>query len=114
MNDAMRLINQNAWRRNLLNCTAMCSRLAQCRGWTYGLDERQHLLANADRPHKPRQCLWLRTGRERRLVNAGVSIDVAEQPRRILGGLRRSEKYIAAGIQCVIECAADLFLQIPI
>lgn len=110
----MRLVDQHAGRRHLLEGPPMHRRLSERHGGAHGAAELNHLLAHAHGSEQARQQAGLVPGHGGRLVDARVTINHPEQAGRILGGLRGAEEHVTAGIKGVAERAAHLFLQVAI
>src|SRR5262245_26571611 len=113
MDNTVSVVDENAGRRKFFNGAAMNHGIAQGHSRT-GHAKLRHRFAHAKWPQKARQQPWFVGTLQCRLIKTGIALDISEDARWIVRGFRRSEKQESARIECIIESAANLFLQLTV
>ena len=114
MNDAMRLVDQDARRGDLFDGATVRGRVGQRGRGAGAACKLRHLLAHAHRTKQPWQRTRLVAGVRGRLIEPRRTIDRAEQAGWIFRRLGRAEQQEAAGVQRIVESAAHLLLQFTV
>src|SRR5438067_1806628 len=114
MHHAVLRVDQHAGRGQVLQRLAMHYRVVERGPRVKAGDNLTVLLADANRAQEARREPQLLVRLRARLIDARMAVDRAEQTRRVIGGLGRSEDEKAAGIERVMEGGRDLLLELAV
>src|ERR1700730_11489792 len=114
MDHPVRPIDENAGRRYLFYGATVQRRLVERHARVDVPSDETRLVADTDRPKQSRQKARLIARLHHRLIDARTAVDAAEQTRRTVCRLGRSEQEKPTWVQRVVKGAAHLLLQISI
>ena len=114
MDRPVRLVDENARRRLLLQRQAMQSRLAGCGRASDGARNVRGMLGPSGCAEQFWKGQLLVARAPRRLVDASFPVDGAKQTGRALRAFGRAEEQETVGVQGIMEDAADLLLKLAI
>src|SRR5262245_22444575 len=114
MDDTVVFVYHNARRRQRFDRAPVGDGVIERSARCYRRSQQRSVLAHPDWAEQPGQqsrfVPWLQC----RLEDPGIAIEAAEKPGRVIGAFRWSQHHVTAGVQRIVEGAADLFLQFPV